>query len=325
MKKLLILALCLALALPAAAFAGENLYETLARHEWSFSSGAGGWSTDLRIQPDGTFTGEYHDSEMGEAAETYPEGTVYFCSFSGKLAPAEQVDEYTWKVRVEKLEKDPGEEAIDGGIRFVPSDVYGLSEGDEMMLYAPGKPVNGLSEEMQMWAHVTDQETPPTELETWFLCSEKNSSGFVGFEAAGLANPWEELTAEELTAESGLTFGVPEGAKNVLYRYLRSEGLAEMQFTVDSDEYCARIQPAKLNDGEIPDISGMYYTWENVEDIQVGACRGILGQAKDGDTGWAELCRWYDADRGLAYSLSVITPDPDGLDLTAVADQVCGR
>ena len=31
---------------------------------------------------------------------------------------------------------------------------------------------------------------------------------------------------------------------------------------------------------------------------------------------------WYDAAPGLMYSLSVGTTDPDGLDLTAVAEQV---
>ena len=28
---------------------------------------------------------------------------------------------------------------------------------------------------------------------------------------------WEDMTAEQLSAASGLTFGVPEGAENVIY------------------------------------------------------------------------------------------------------------
>lgn len=50
-----------------------------------FSSGAGGWFTELELQPDGSFTGSYHDSEMGEFAEDYPNGTVYVCEFSGRF------------------------------------------------------------------------------------------------------------------------------------------------------------------------------------------------------------------------------------------------
>ncbi len=35
-----------------------------------------------------------------------------------------------------------------------------------------------------------------------------------------------------------------------------------------------------------------------------------------------ELCLWYDRVPGLMYSLSVYTTELDGLDLTAVAEQV---
>ena len=52
-----------------------------------FSSGAGGWSTTLTLSEDGSFTGAFSDSEMGERDENdYPNGTVYFCNFSGQFA-----------------------------------------------------------------------------------------------------------------------------------------------------------------------------------------------------------------------------------------------
>ena len=140
-------------------------------------------------------------------------------------------------------------------------------------------------------------------------------------ETVSIANPWEDMTAEQLSAASNLSFGVPEGAENVIYRYLRSENLAEMQFTIDSDEFCARIQPAD----EPMNISGMYFEWENEEEVTVGHCPGTLGLSQTGSEDWAELCLWYDADQKLQYSLSVYTTDPDGLDLTALAEQVCGK
>ena len=61
-----------------------------------FSSGAGGWFTELELQPDGSFTGSYHDSEMGEFAEDYPNGTVYVCEFSGRFEALSHPDENTW-------------------------------------------------------------------------------------------------------------------------------------------------------------------------------------------------------------------------------------
>ena len=95
-----------------------------------------------------------------------------------------------------------------------------------------------------------------------------------------------------------------------------------MLFNMGEDEFCARIQPAQLADGELMNISGMYFAWENEESVNIGPCRGTIGQAQTGSRDWVELCQWYDAAPGLMYSLSVSTMDPDGLDLTAVAEQV---
>ena len=325
MKKIVLLVICLVLAISAAAAAEENLFDTLSGLEWNFNSGAGGWFTEIQIRADGSFSGSFHDSEMGECADEYPDGTVYFCSFSGQMSPAEQISENTWKIRVEKLEKEQGTDEIADGIRFVPADVYGLSEGDEMVLYRPGTPVSVLTEEMQLWAHVPEQETTQTELENWFLSSEKNDSGFVGYEAVPLVNPWEEMTAEQLASETGLIFGVPEGAENVVYRYLRSDEMAEMQFSWAGGEYCARIRPMVLEDWDFYDISGMYYEWTAEEPVNVGPCAGSLSQALQDDGVWVERCLWYDADAKRMYSLSVTAEDVDGLDLTALAEQVYNR
>ena len=64
--------------------------------EFYFSSGAGGWGTSLTLQADGSFTGSFHDSEMGDASADYPNGTVYICNFEGKFSTPVQVDEYTY-------------------------------------------------------------------------------------------------------------------------------------------------------------------------------------------------------------------------------------
>ena len=331
MKKIMGWVLSLVFVLSAAgAFADTeaseaSVFEALAGLEWSFSSGVGAWSTDLQIQADGSFTGLFHDSEMGETGEGYPDGTIYGCLFSGRMTMTERVDENTWKIRIDALALDEGQvpEAIEDGIRYVTTEPYGVSEGDEMLLYAPGTPVDILSEEMLLWAHVLDREDPPAALDTWFLSSEKNDSGFVGY-AFGmlLPNPWEDMTAEDLEAASGLRFGVPEGAENILYRFLRSENLAEMQFTLGDDEFCARLQPAALREGELMNISGAYFAWENEETVAIGSCFGTIGQAQTGSEDWVELCLWYDLVPGLMYSLTAYTTDPDGLDLTAVARQV---
>lgn len=48
-----------------------------------FSGGAGSWDTTFSIRPDGSFSGEYIDSDMGNRDTAYPGGTVYQCRFEG--------------------------------------------------------------------------------------------------------------------------------------------------------------------------------------------------------------------------------------------------
>ncbi|MBQ4227866.1 MAG: hypothetical protein II697_06635 [Clostridia bacterium] len=330
MKKILSLVLSLVLLVSAFGTLAETesvSFEALSGLEWSFTSGAGAWSTDLRILEDGSFAGEFHDSEMGESDEKYPDGTVYLCSFTGQMTLLGANDEYSWKVRVENLTIDSGmaDEEIDGTLRFVKTEPYGISAGDEMLLYRPGTPISVLPEDMHMWAHVLPGETEASELENWFLSNPKAESGFISWDPqadVSIANPWVEMSKDEFLAAGGMTFALPEDAQNVVYRYLASQELSETQFTLFGDEFCARIQPADLEPGDLMDISGMYFDWENVEEVEVSYCPGIVSTAKTGSDSWAEVCLWYDIVPGLMYSLTVSTADPDGLDLAAIAEQI---
>ena len=327
MKRILACILALAMLLAASALAESEAptLEQLSGLQWSFSSGAGGWSTELAIAEDGSFTGNYHDSEMGDIGDDYPNGSLYGCSFSGHLTLGEAIDDNAWNVHVDSLTVDGtlNEESIEDGIRYITVEPYGIKAGDDMALYLPGTPAEAISEEMQFWAHLNFQDDP-TALESWFLANEASESGFVGYEAEPLdmVNPWVTLTAEELTEASGLSFNVPEGAENVIYAYMADGQLAEMQFTLDGDEYTARIKPADLRDGELENIADIYYDWEHEEDVTIGHCAGTLGIAQTGSEDWVECCQWYDLAPGLMYSLAVYTTDPDGLDLTAVAQMV---
>ena len=192
MKKTIAMILCMILLAAAGTCHAEDetVFSTLAGMEWCFCSGAGGWSSDMIIQADGSFVCDYHDSDMGDTGDAYPDGTLYFATFRGRMSLVEQVDEKTWTIRIDELQKDPGEEQILDGIRYVPEEYCGLSEGDVMTLYAPGTPVSALSDDMQLWAGIMFQENKD-ELENWFLGSEANDSGFVGSPAVSAENPGE--------------------------------------------------------------------------------------------------------------------------------------
>ena len=187
MKKWLIILMTLAMLLPAALAGAEAAqaptFEELSGMEWSFMSGAGGWATYMRINPDGTFTGDYHDSEMGETGEGYPNGTLYGCTFHGQLTLGEQVDEYTWKVHVDSVELDEGQvpEAIEDDVRYVTVEPYGVGAGHDWLLYLPGAPTNALPEDFLLWAHLIGDDIPE-ELPCYGLYDEADDTGFIGEE-----------------------------------------------------------------------------------------------------------------------------------------------
>ena len=161
----------------------ESFFARFDGLEWWLSSGAGGWSTDLQIFPDGSFAGTYHDSEMGDAADEYPDGTLYICSFTGRMSLAGHPEDNPLAIRVEELNVDePAErEYIEDGVRYIYTEPYGLSAGDNMVLYAPGTDIGAFTDDMLLWSHVLDSEDTIYELESWFLWSEATGSGFVAF------------------------------------------------------------------------------------------------------------------------------------------------
>lgn len=149
---------------------------------FTFSSGAGGWSTDIFLQSDGTFSGAYHDSDMGTSGADYPNGTVYYCNFSGKLEVVQKMDEYSYALKLASLEKEKGKEYIEDGIRYVPSEPYGMEKGKSYILYLPDTPLDGLSEEFLMWwpGRYDMQEQKRTTLGYYGLYNKDMEYGFFG-------------------------------------------------------------------------------------------------------------------------------------------------
>ncbi len=152
--------------------------------QFMFSSGAGAWSTELNINSDGSFTGYYHDSEMGERADSYPNGTVYACSFSGQFSQPEKVNSYTYAVTVKSLnyDKKVGTEEISDGIRYVYSEAYGMTDSNRFLIYLPGAPLSELPSDFLTWIGYYDlSATNDTELSFYSLNNEKQLQGFTSY------------------------------------------------------------------------------------------------------------------------------------------------
>ena len=105
-----------------------------------FTSGAGGWSTEIKLNKDGSFKGTYHDSEMGDTGDGYPNGSMYYCTFSGKFKNIKKAGDYRYTMTLESLEvKDPeNTEEVKDGIRWISAVPYGMEKGKEYVLFCPG-------------------------------------------------------------------------------------------------------------------------------------------------------------------------------------------
>ncbi len=136
--------------------------------EMSFCSGAGAWMTVITLNPDGSFVGDYADTDAGA-------GTIYVCQFHGQFGQVGQITDNSWLLTMEALELDTGHSVgeewdvteEDYTIRYVSSDPYGfddldwkaLEPGAKFILYSPdatghqpGTELYG-AREFQSWMH----------------------------------------------------------------------------------------------------------------------------------------------------------------------------
>ncbi len=155
--------------------------------EMMFSSGAGGWATEITLHSDGTFEGNYHDSEMGESDDDYPNGTVYYCTFSGTFADIVQIDDtsYSMKLADITMQDPPGTEDIgeEEGIRYVADEPYGFEDGTEFIFYLSETPIEGFSEEFLLWwPYRFEDEVDRDTLSCYGLRNVKTDYGFFAME-----------------------------------------------------------------------------------------------------------------------------------------------
>lgn len=151
---------------------------------FSFSSGAGAWSTELSINSDGTFEGLYHDADMGDSGESYPGGTLYICNFKGRFDHLEKVDEFTVKMKLVSLEfeQEPGKEELADDVKYIYSTAYGLDGGEEFYLYLPGAKLEQFPEEYRSWVGYYNLEnTAETVLPFYGLYNINEGNGFSSY------------------------------------------------------------------------------------------------------------------------------------------------
>lgn len=162
----------------------KSLFDELKGNRFVFSSGAGAWGTELIISEDGSFKGQYHDSDMGSTGAGYPNGTRYFSEFNGQFSEPEKVNEYTYKMKINTIEyaNEVGSEEILDEILYSYSEAYGLFGAEEILIYLPGASIEKLPEEYMNWVRGSAyMEGEITELPFYGLYNEAEQCGFSSY------------------------------------------------------------------------------------------------------------------------------------------------
>lgn len=183
----------------------EFSFADISDRTFNFSSGAGGWFTELHINSDGSFKGFFVDDDMGDIGESYPNGSEYNSEFSGVFGGLEKVDEYTYKMSMVSLEyaREPGEEEIIDGMRHIYSIAHGLNGGEEFYIFLPGIKSADLPESYRGWIYYLRNDAE-AELPYYGLYNITTGDGFTSYvyEEKSLA---EEIAMEISFAEERST------------------------------------------------------------------------------------------------------------------------
>lgn len=156
-------------------------FADLAELEFEFSSGAGGWSEGFAIEKDGSFSGNFHDSDMGVTSEGYPDGTMYCSSYTGHFTELNKINDYTYEMKLADISyKDTvGTDEICDGMHFIYTESYCLGGNDTFKVYLPGTPLSELSEEECLWISYNNESE--TELTMIVIVDEKNEYGIYSY------------------------------------------------------------------------------------------------------------------------------------------------
>ncbi len=220
-------------------------YDKLKNHIFVFSSGTGGWQTTLQIAPDGSFSGSWEDSNMGESGEGY-QATQYCCNFTRRFGQPEYVNAYTFSLPFLELEPESSSEEVKDNIRYCyGGEPYGLEGTDALLLYLPGAPLAELPGYFLQW--VIPGGSSETELSFYGLYNETQENGFSSYdEIAALrkavaaaekqdASLMDAVTQVDMNMDAYSRYELWDGLLNRIWKHLmaRMTGTEKQQLIHD--------------------------------------------------------------------------------------------
>lgn len=238
--------------------------------QFRFSSGAGAWATELEIHEDGSFSGEYYDSDMGDRSENYPNGVQYRCDFSGQFTELEKVNAYTYSMKIAEMnyEKETDTEEIKDGILYRYSEAYGLAGAENILIYLPNTPVLELPKEFLMWVRCGEDEIA---LPFYGLYNEAKELGFSSFQRVPVN---DSQLASHLIEDQYFDQYLLDGWENAAFAAFRPD----LSVNPDGD-----VEFMLLKDGEVIYRFPGYNSGNTVTDHPFCDVRAVAFRDVDGD------------------------------------------
>ncbi len=200
---------------PESTFSFHDLENTT----FYFSSGAGGWRETLVIYGDGSFSGEFHDSNMGVTGDGYPNGSADHCEYRGQFTQPQKADDTAYSLRIQEISyaREPGTAEIIDGVLFQYRTSYGLGEADEILIYLPGAPLAELPQEYRNWVGYSDlSSAEETELPFYGLYNVARQCGFSSSNTLQqMKDRIAAAEAEALTMKAGLGADASQADLNI--------------------------------------------------------------------------------------------------------------
>ena len=153
------------------------LYDELEGKYFSFSSGAGAWSTDIKFGKNGNFEGYYHDTNMGEL-----EGpTRYENHFSGRMNIVYQDQKYVYSMKLEDYknlnEKYKNAENDDKLIIKFVDESYGFEGTNSFTLFLPYANISKEKDHFKHW--LTGQISDENKIDRFVIKNNSLDYGIV--------------------------------------------------------------------------------------------------------------------------------------------------
>lgn len=126
--------------------------------KYIFSSGAGGWSTTLTVNADGSFTADHQDFAFGGTGDGYPKGSEFVASGTGKFNYSKRNDDGSFSMTCDQKAFHQngtiGDVTIKDGVRVETVDgIYGLTPCGTFTVYPTGYATSALSDDVKSWMY----------------------------------------------------------------------------------------------------------------------------------------------------------------------------